>query len=607
VFISPSNILSGQDVLSTHQFLRALAASTTAACHEDMTKAVATALSEGDTSNYKRAVRIRAGFKRLQAVFRGTQVRKHYKLTESMHADTEMTVSPGPSDEPEPKSKSSSTNDAVMESYQEILSRKSQVQDELKLAEEKLKLEREKLARILNIGSTHKKKVSHTKAISTEQLKRLRPPYSAPSNNVDRNSNIITVNSLPPVDEAFVDRITNLSLVESNMKKKVKRIEEREQLLKKRTIKTKHKEDELKLQEERVSDISDKMRRQQLHLKEQKLQFERSKLVDPPSPPSSTSRPCSLCTEKEMHLRDVKDKVKRRIRLLKEREVQVIERAHELRRREIKLQKLQNEIDSQYKTRDVGVSLSPDDNRPRAACRLNPQRCKRKRQRTLPSNADEDESDTAELPFNRDDKQQTEQIPFSTDDIETSIRLSFGQAIPTITEDEPYVNDDNDAMEMDNDESDASSEDESVISEANDKNSMAIISDDERGRAENRNQKKRASITIPMKIPTPNENVNRKVKSEESVRRKAKPLPATKIEATPKRRHIFTFEKKSQQDKNARHNTAQSLLSDISGKDTESQYSSGKSSRKDRRDKDEWISSFDVQMKCAMNKLTELV
>ena len=71
--------------------------------------------------------------------------------------------------------------------------------------------------------------------------------------------------------------------------------------------------------------------------------------------------------------------------------------------------------------------------------------------------------------------------------------------------------------------------------------------------------------------------------------------------------HIFTFEKKSHHDKNGRRSTAQSLESDMNSKDTESQYSSGRSSRKDRCDKNEWISSFDVQMKCAMNKLNELV
>ena len=163
-------------------------------------------------------------------------------------------------------------------------------------------------------------------------------------------------------------------------------------------------------------------------------------------------------------------------------------------------------------------------------------------------------------------------------------------------------------MEMDSYEDDASSEDESMETDTNVKKTMTIISDDKRGNAENNNpMTNHVNIISPMKVPTPNENVNRRAKRDVPDKQKAQPLPATKIQPTQKQCHIFTFEKKSHHDKNARRSTAQSLVSDMNSKDTESQYSSGRSSRKDRRDKNEWISSFGVQMKCAMNKLNELV
>jgi hypothetical protein len=158
----------------------------------------------------------------------------------------------------------------------------------------------------LNIGSKHKKQSrEHSNVVS---LPPICPPRSAPNIDFDRDarnwSTNQTMRQLPRVDEAFVERITNLSLSEREAKKKTRRIEEREHLLKQKMMASKEKESELKLQEQRISDLADKIRRQQLALKEQKMQFEQSKLTAPPSPPeSSTSRPCSLCTEKEMQLR----------------------------------------------------------------------------------------------------------------------------------------------------------------------------------------------------------------------------------------------------------------------------------------------------------------
>ena len=359
IFISPPNILCGKDVGSTHQFIRAIA-NAAQASPDEMNKLVTNVLKEGDSSLYKRSVRARWAFKRLQALVRGWLTRKQYcTMTKTDNSDEDIPIDSieqvtsgsidveRSEDEFAAKAKAQSEFDDFLKSYNDMLSHKDKVEDELKSTEEILKREKDKLVRVLNIGIKHKNQ--QRLSLPASSLSIMRPPYSAPSDQISRCAydygDKKEAYHLPRFDEAFVERITNLSITQNEVKKKIKRIEERERALKQRMSRSKQKELELKHHEQRVSDLAEKIRRQKLQLKEQK-----SKLAAPPSP-GSTSRPCSLCREKEMQLRKIKNEVKHRMKLLSKREAEVIGRARALKKREVKISQVQNDKASSEPTK----------------------------------------------------------------------------------------------------------------------------------------------------------------------------------------------------------------------------------------------------------------
>eukprot|EP00804_Cyclotella_cryptica_P018729 CCRYP_007207-RA/>CCRYP_007207-RA protein AED:0.17 eAED:0.19 QI:0/0/0/0.5/1/1/2/0/734 len=620
IYVSPTNILCGQDVLSTHRFLKALADSTLVR-HDEMAEALKNALDHSDASSYKTAVRTRAGFRCLQAVLRGSRVRKQYNTTSTARvrdnsaesdqhyeqmrraidkeSDDQGTSNTSPN-EPRYKTTSRSETEDLLESYQDVLFRKSKVEDELKVAEERLKVENDRLARILNIRSTHKKE--SLKPLPINPLLQTRPPFSAPSYSiVDRIANAPNNIEAPPVDEVFIDKITKLSIVERNTKKKAKAIEERERVLKQRIARSKQKESELRVQEQRISDIADKIRRQQLQLKEQKMQFEQSKLTDIVTSPSDTSRPCALCSEKEMHLRDVKDTVKQRMRLLKKREAEVIGRAQELRRREIKLMKLQhNIVDSQHTINCADTSslgCEPQANNQTDADdksrkegdtnKLLGKISKRKRRRR---NSREGH------------KEKTQLAPISCDTVEPSlIQSSCGMSVTTIAEEPSSLDEDGNTTESDSCIEDHSSEKiADVASGTCEAKKIASI-------AEKEMNKEAKNARTSRTDPTPKENVRKDRSILVDKRTSSRNLRLTKSGASSSKRHIFTFEKNGYEEKNSRKNITQSLLSAINDNDTESQHFAGRGSRNNMHDSGDWISSFDVQMKFAKSRLNELL
>lgn len=623
VYVVPSSILCGQDVLSTHQFLRALVALIRVS-PDEMSIAVARVLDEGDASWYKRAVCTRTVFKRFQAVVRGWLVRRHcasrtkadasdlsIELTESVHnimtsdIDEENENHKDNSivnEELEASKKAQSMSADLLDSYNDMLSRKSKAEDELKATEQKLKREKGKLARVLNLGSKHKTLPRDSSAFS---LPPIRPPYSAPSNNDRSARNRRSIRHLSRVDEAFVEKITNLSLAERDAKKKAKRIEERENILKQRMIRSKQKESELKLQEQRISDLADKIRRQQLQLKEQKLQFEQSKFTAPPSPPDSSSRPCSLCSEKEMHLRDVKEKIKRRMRLLAQREAQVIGRAQELRKREMKLVQLQSEIanaqqsDSSTEDRETQPLRSVvhenqkqlKKSREEVNASNKPQQRSFKRKRCNASEVEGEKSETEKHYQQCGNAKNT--IPISADAEVNSIRSSFGKnVVPTIAEEpheQPDENDDSSVETFDHENHSISG---SVATSKN--------TDDTSTPKENEPIVPTRETVRPMRVPTLKENLKEQNGTTIDIpfdKSKGKsPLPKSKPSPAIQR-HVFAFEKKRQQEQKER--------SSICSRESASRQSS-RGSKKHSSD-DNSISSFDVQMMCAMNKLKELV
>lgn len=597
IYISPINILSGQEVLSTHQFIIALATTCIQATTGNVNQAVARVLDEGDASLYKIAVRTRASFKRFQAMFRGWRVRKQYGSLESLKAADEASQDNNGkstlSEAEEARAKAQAAADELLATYNDTLCHKTQAEDELKATQEKIRFESGRLKRILNLGSKHKKE--QHQPLPPLLLPRIRPPYSAPSNDTRRNTCGQSVCHLPRVDETFVDRITNLSITERDSKRKAKRIEEREHVLKQRLIRSKQKESELKLQEERITDLADKIRRQQLQLKEQKLQFEQSKLIAPPSPPDSTSRPCALCTEKEKHLRGVKDKVKRRMKLLSQRESEVISRAHELRRREIELLRVRDEIldssgiNSNDESFHEPIPSIKNGSKPITKCQKedkskSQQKSKRKRRHL----SEESRPEKKQTSCSSESEAQNTPPSIPADASITSIRSSFCEAVPTIAEEPLLRTDDEDSSVETYNEEDSHSENIAPVSK---KPAIASTNNDEAGLKENQLM---VEAIAPMRVPTLNESVNRRNGDtiSMSTERRKTPLPK-------KQRHVFAFEKNRQNEKNLR----QSILNQ---RHSESRQSSSTGSRSDRREEDDWISSFDVQMKCAMNKLNQL-
>jgi len=660
VLVSPSKILCGQDVLATHAFLRSLASSTMAK-EEDMAEAVKYVLKEGDGSLYKRGVRTRKGFTNLQAMVRGWHARRLHPLRSSRRkSETRIDKNPGnvsdmneatnndgcsgkketitvddPGNASEPdvsnscqvlendrtdkssktKSKSKAEEDSLLDSYQAVISRKSQVEDELKVAEARLNKENDKLIRILHLGTKHKTRIN---AVPYAGIPR--PPLSAPS--IGRN--IITNNALTNeshnVDEAFRDKITNFSERQRSMKQKERRIDERDTKLKQRFAKSKQKEVELKLQEERISELAGKMRKQQHQLKEQKLQFERSKFIEPVTLPEETTRPCLLCTEKKMKMREVRNKVRQRTRELSQREADVIGRAHELRRREIQLAKREQalaDLEERHSLVDDFLGDYFDDEPPREKHHRRRRRIEKHKdqpiKQTLPDlRVDSDPTRPKGARKRRRRRSPLEGRPSTpkdrVNDEQDSMRAhSFGESIPTIEEETPLEEQEDSIVEEVFKEADAS---EFPVNSADavDEKKDSIASNNSVAPTDVQKARKQLGISKSKEREKRRSAIRKQQLGEtlagteiETVRRVSQPPP-------PKQRHVFAFEKRE-----SHIRSEQMLRSESKASPGRRMTSSTPTRERDNKPRasyekhDDWISSFDVQMKCAMNRLKDLV
>lgn len=356
------------------------------------------------------------------------------------------------------------------------------------------------------------------------------------------------------------------------------------------------------------------------------MQFEQSKLTAPPSPPaSSTSRPCSLCTEKEMQLRQVKDKVKHRMRLLTQREAEVIGRAQDLRRREIALLRLRDEIANASQ-----CSVSTSEQVPNRAKPLRPVMLDENRKQATPETTSRKETNTTKRTRQQDvkrrrrhndDQQDTNiiekhkqqpqhgtnasvkhAIPISANAEVNSIRLSFGDDVPTILE-EPHQPDNDDSSVETFDEVDdiIIMPEANVVSTTSALSKSAATTTPDESAKENFPKKPGREAVMPIKVPSLNENMSRRSNGttiDIPFDKNKRKVPASKPPSPAKQRHIFTFEKKIRLENGQRSNM---------GSRENASGQSSRDSKRDRRNEDGWISSFDVQMKCAMSKLKELV
>ena len=647
VLISPSKILCGQDVMLTHQLLSALATIvvTTTKDNDDededddddenntISNAVKYVLEMGDVNLYKRGVRTRKAFTCMQAICRGWLVRQRQKqkckeatkidgmaavVNEESECNSSDLKEQGSNVLTQQKaqlktSKSSKSKEQeLLESYEAMLSRKVKVEEEIHIAENRLKRENDKLIRMLNLSLVHKTRTNHNPYPEMP-----RPPKSAPSIGRNIGNTMVKNDSQGNIDMAFADTITNFSERQRAMKQKERRIDERESRLKQRFARSKQKEADLKHQEARISDLAGKIRNQQIQLKEQKLQFERSKLLDDETTntPLETTRPCLLCTEKKIQLREIRTKLRQRNRILSQREANVIERAHELRRREMQLVKREQSSKEQQSTSVTEEdSTSPDkpeaetesdeqcqsheeENEPikktilpvvvRREASSNPPRKRHPRKRRRQSREGSSSSSTTnEIYINR-----------------KSMRASFGECTPIVEEETPR---------------NAEQEDEHGVQNTVEIDGGTVVGDIGQCSVEKRVQvvacdseiidinKARESLGIIKSKRNDAIQSNRKQQVEQTT------TTTTKAQIpTATKRHVFAFEKQSTRlpssDSHLSRPSNSALLRSSIRPSTRERDGRKPKLKQHNGGGDDWISSFDSQMKCAMNRLSELV
>jgi hypothetical protein len=327
IFISPAKVLCGQDVILTHDFIRAMVRSTKAP-EDVMTEAIQYVLEEGDANIYRRGVRTRKAFTLMQALCRGWLVRRRKNdVSETRFHDDGCNAANNSSSAISCQPTLHVDERALLETCNSILAYKAKVEDELRVVENRINRENAKLIRMLNLGVVLESRI-----------------LANPAGDMPRpRSALITHTRLTngpnsTIDEAFEAKITNFAERQRIIKQKERRLDERERKLKQKGIELKEEEVELKQKKARVAKLGSRLKKQQNQLKEQQLQFEMSK-VQPStaSIPSETSRPCPLCTEKNIQLRELMTKVRQRTRLLKQREAAVIGYYRKLRKREFEL------------------------------------------------------------------------------------------------------------------------------------------------------------------------------------------------------------------------------------------------------------------------------
>jgi len=623
ILVSPSNILCGIDVISTHEFLQTLVSIVVRKDIEGdvLANAVQYVLKIGDINLYKRGVRVRKGFVRLQAICRGMIVRRrHNKEVEKKAEKKESTgnttingVEVITKDEGEcsttssddkttqstvPKQKSiDEEQKALLESYEAMISRKAKVEEEIAAAEKRLKRENDKLIRMLNLGVKHKTSRSST----TNSVSLPRRPPSAPVVGTTKKNELYS-----NIDSVFADTITNFSERQRAIKQKERQIDERSSRLRQSYARSKQKEIELRLQEERINNLSGKLRNQQLQLKEQKLQFERSKLLQEEQPSSlieETPRPCVLCTEKKIKLREIRTKIRQRNRVLSRREKDVISRAHELRRREVQIAKREKVLsDKENEQQQQSSSIAARGPLPPSSSVLNTDDEPEHDISTTPSptqNEEEgkkttlsavqivrrDTSSNLSIKMKHPRKRRRRGHGNNMNSIDRdSMRASFKQSTPTIVEEEETPAD-NDQCDVDDEES---------VGECSVKQEEAKVSNDSEIIIDiHKARQSLGLVKVKGRDPTQGNNEqpwrSRMLKHHQQQDEHIVPSQAGSSSShrpITQKRHVFAFES--------------------STKPTRPQGSRG--TRQSTRDKDRRKQTdLDIQMNIAISRLTELM
>lgn len=569
IFISPAKVLCGQDIILTHDFIRAMVNSTTAP-EDVMTKAVRYALEEGDANLYRRGVRTRKAFTLMQALCRGWLVRRRkydvsetkFSLSDICHGlDDGCNAAKNRSDAATSYKPTLHVDErALLETCNSIISYKAKVEDELRIVENRINRENAKLIRLLNLGVVHESRIL---ANSAGDMPRPRSALITNTRPTGPNSTI---------DEAFAAKIINFAEGQRIIKQKERRLDERERKLKQKVIELKEEGVELKHKEARIAKLGSRLKKQQNQLKEQQLEFEMSKVQPPPATiPLETSRPCPLCTEKNIQLRELMTKVRQRTRLLKQREAAVIEYYRKLRKSEFELihreQIAANTTVGMYQS----TSNVPNDSKPppeeqplRQIDKTNAvERSHSKRDSILPRlKQDITSKRNNRSPTNRSHVTPGLQTNYAQESI-TGADLVEG--IPTIIE-------------------------ETIVDEREDDLDGEIEGGGTVFHTTTRKTTRKSSRRDYQVL-------NSTSQQEDT---STPPLDAMKVpgsETHINKRHIFTFEKRATQ------TLASSPRNDSVG-DKDRALSI---ERKSKQHHDDWISSFDVQVKSAFHRLESLV
>jgi hypothetical protein len=337
---SPPMLLYGHDISSAHALLQALATASMVSA-EVMSKAVAFVADAG-ANLFNIGVKTRKSFISVQAIFRGWLVRRDKQLINASDEHVEGSRHERDSAQYEDVISNAERNMSLAEEeYEALMSRKSNVEKEILEAEARLKKEKHKLIRILQLKEKSRSSTidSHTRQYSYSR------PKTAPSSFA--GTNIHPPVSSISVDEEFAETVIDIKGIQSRLKNK-------EKMLKARILSSKNKEAELKLQEERITQLSEKIRNQKHQLQQQKLQFERErvKALPPTLPETAASCDPTEQTERKLDTKAIKAKLRQRVRLLDNREANIIRMAKELRKREMQLAQREHEISESFMSGD---------------------------------------------------------------------------------------------------------------------------------------------------------------------------------------------------------------------------------------------------------------
>ena len=649
VLISPSKILCGQDVILTHQLLSAFATiivTTTRKDNDDdetnntISNAAKYVLEIGDVNLYKRGVRTRKAFTCMQAICRGWLVRQKYhkdkkvSLVEKMKQCNEATIDEGmaavvddihdeegecsnssnvkedesgsivQTQQNAPSKSSKSKGQELLESYEAMLSRKVKVEEEIHMAEKRLKRENDKLIRMLNLSLVHKTRTNNNNSYAEMPP----PPKSAPSIGRNIGNTMVKNVSHGNIDMTFADTITNFSERQRAMKQKERRMDERESRLKQKFARSKQKEADLKHQETRVSDLANKIRNQQIQLKEQKLQFERSKLLEDETTNTSleTTRPCLLCTEKKIQLREIRTKLRQRNRVLSQREANLIERAHELRRREMQLVKREQSSKEQQSTSSVTEEESTCPELSEPSPPLDTQQCQSLEEKTEPIKKTtlpvvvRREASSNPPPRKRHPRKRRRRSREGRTGRTNEIYINRKSMTPIVEEETPSNEQENEhGVQQNTVEIDGTVGDDIDIGQCSvEKRVQDVACDSEIIDI----KKARESLGI---IKSKRNDALQSNRKQQGVEQTTTTTAKAQIPTATKRR-VFAFEEQSKRlPPSDSHRPSNSALPRPSIRQSTRERDRRRPTQKQHGD--DWISNFDSQMKCAINRLSELV